>query len=93
MFLDAGNFTSREELERRRRAHKKRRRIIIFSTLGVICLLIVFFVVYQFTDVIFGLTETIQSAPQRGEWTMFRHDIGHTGTIDPNGALPGGTLK
>jgi outer membrane protein assembly factor BamB len=79
--------------EANKKYHLKRRRIIWLSILGVIALLIIFLVVYQFTDVMFGLSETIDSAPQPGEWSMFRRDLTHTGNIDPVDSLPQGKLK
>ena len=71
----------------------KCRRIVLLSTLGVVCTLIVVLVLYQFTDVIFGPTETIYSVPQSGEWTMFRRDLEHTGNAGTGGTLPEGTLE
>jgi outer membrane protein assembly factor BamB len=81
-----------EELEIRRQAILKRRRLIWLISAGVVVLLVAFFAVYQFTDVIFGVSQNTQSAPQSGEWSMFRRDLAHTGNADTNGALPGGTL-
>jgi outer membrane protein assembly factor BamB len=82
-----------EELEQRRRELLKRRRRIWIISLGIIGLLVVFFVIYQFTDVISKVSKDAQSAPQSGEWSMFRRDLGHTGNAGTSGALPGGTLE
>lgn len=81
------------DLEANKKYHIKRRRIIWLSILGVVALLIIFLVVYQFTDIMFGLSETIESAPQPGEWSMFRRDLAHTGNIDPVDSSPAGKLK
>src|SRR3989304_5363982 len=92
MVSDIDKLVRRDELELKRRASLKRRRIILIITLGIVCLLLTFFILYQFTDVIFGLTQTIQSTPQAGEWAMFRRDAGHSGVID-EGAPASGALK
>lgn len=83
----------RADLEHRRAAILRRRRIIWLTVLGVILLVILFLSLYQFTDVIFGLSEEVESAPQSGDWTMFRRDLSHTGSINPGSDLPQGTLK
>ncbi|MFC2016225.1 PQQ-binding-like beta-propeller repeat protein [Chloroflexota bacterium] len=48
---------------------------------------------YYFTDIVFGPPQSVNSDSSPGEWAMFRHDLGHSGTIDSNGTLPQGTLK
>ena len=82
-----------EELEKRRRELLKRRRLIWLISLGVVVLLVALFVVFQYTDVILRVPENAQSAPQSGEWAMFRRDLGHTGNAGTGGALPEGILK
>jgi eukaryotic-like serine/threonine-protein kinase len=84
---------TREELNRSRSFNKKRRRIITFVTLGVILLLLVFLVLYQFTDVILGLSADLQSVPSNSDWVMFRHDMSRTGSNNSNEALPRGDIK
>jgi len=93
ILLEIDMVVRHEELENRRRAILKRRRITWLTAISVICMLIVVLILYQFTDVIFGLSENTQSVPQSGEWAMFRHDPTHTGSTDPNGIMPRGTLK
>lgn len=93
MFTDIDGLTRREDLERRRESALKRRRIIWLSLLGVIVVLIVFLSLYQFTDVLFGLSEEIESAPKSGDWAMFRRDLSRTGNNNSGGDLPQGTLK
>jgi outer membrane protein assembly factor BamB len=84
---------TREELNRSRSINKKRRRIITFTSLGVIVLLVVFFVLFQFTDVIMGLSTELQSAPQSDDWVMFRHDMARTGSLNSGAVLPRGEIK
>jgi outer membrane protein assembly factor BamB len=83
---------TRDVLEERRRVFLRRQRIIWLTVLGVICLAIIFLALYRFTEVIFGVSEDIQSVPQSGEWAMFRRDPMHTGSIGPNDILPKGKL-
>ena len=84
---------TREELNRNRSSNKKRCRIITFVSLGVVLLLLVFFILYQFTDVIMGLSTELQSAPQSGDWVMFRHDLSRTGSFNSDEVLPQGNIK
>jgi outer membrane protein assembly factor BamB len=79
--------------EAKKQQHIKRRRKIRYSILGVISLLIIFLVLYQFTDIMYGLSETIESVPGEGEWSMFRRDLNRTGNINPVDTSPQGTLK
>ena len=83
----------REILDERGRVINKRRRLILLIVLGVFCLVIAFFVVNQCTDIIVRVSEDVQSAPQNGEWAMFRRDPAHTGNAGTNSTLPEGTLK
>lgn len=83
----------RSEINRTRRRVLKRRKIIWFSVLGVLVLLLVFLGLYQFTDVIFGISEDLYSAPKSGDWAMFRRDINHTGSLNPGGILPKGEIR
>jgi outer membrane protein assembly factor BamB len=84
---------TREELNRNRLFNIKRRRIITFISIGVILLLLVFFVFYQFTDVIRGLSTELQSAPDSSNWVMFRRDMSRTGSFNPGEVLPRGDIK
>jgi outer membrane protein assembly factor BamB len=83
----------RSELNRTRRHVLKRRRIYIFSALGVLLLLLVYLGLSQFTDVISGISEDLQSAPKSGDWAMFRRDMSRTGSLNPDGSLPKGEVK
>jgi len=86
-------FKRKDEIENIRKDAKKRRRIVLFVILSIICVLIAFFSLYQYTDVIFSLSEGTESAPQSGDWTMFRRDMARTGSFNQNDVLPSGTLK
>lgn len=83
----------RVELEKIRRETMRRRRKIWLITTGIVSVLIIFLVVFQFTDVIMRVPEEAESAPQAGEWAMFQRDQTHTGSAGSDGVLPGGTLK
>jgi outer membrane protein assembly factor BamB len=84
---------SREEVERSKAAIKKRRRIVTFTSIGVAILLLAFFVIYQFSDLIQGLPAGLESAPEGSDWPMFRRDAARTGSLDPDNILPKGTIK
>jgi outer membrane protein assembly factor BamB len=85
-------FTS-EELNRTRFKNIKHRRLITFISLGVVLLLLVFFVLYQFTDVILRPSTDLQSSSESGDWVMFRRDMSHTGSFNPGDVLPQGDIK
>jgi outer membrane protein assembly factor BamB len=91
-FTDTEGLTRREDLERRHKSLVKRRKIILFSILGVVVLFILFVVLYNFTNIMFGVTENIASIPQNGDWVMFHYDPAHTGSTD-GAASTNGTLK
>ncbi len=86
-------FIDHEDLERRRAIIQKHRRIIWYSVLGVVVVAILILSLYQFTDVIGGIAREVDSSPESGEWTMFRHDLNHTGAIEPGSKQPEGKLK
>ena len=92
MLSDIDAIARREDLDHRRKTNLKRRRIILFSILGVVLVLVLFVCLYQFTNVMFGLSQELESAPQSGDWVMFHRDQAHTGDTGP-GASPEGTLK
>jgi outer membrane protein assembly factor BamB len=85
-----------KEVNRRREAYLKRKKrikiaIIAFTPLAVlacVCLCL-----YNFTDTVFKPPQEVNSNPLPGEWTMFRHDLAHSGSAETSGLLPQGTLK
>ncbi len=85
------------ELTRRREAYlKRKKRIKLASAVGLpllAVLAIVYLILYNFTDTIFKPPEEINSNSPPGEWTMFRHDLAHSGSAEPGGPLPQGVLK
>ncbi len=98
--LHAVKPISSEELvavTRRRQAYLKRLRLFKVIAVGLGAPLMLFAAVllglYAFTDTVFAPPATLDSSPLPGEWTMFRHDLGHTGSINLSGSAPQGTLK
>jgi outer membrane protein assembly factor BamB len=86
-------YVDNEGAESKRRIILRRRRITWYSILGVVVITILVFCLYQFTDVVGGITRETTSSPGSGEWTMFRHDLTHTGVMDPGSVQPEGKLK
>jgi outer membrane protein assembly factor BamB len=84
---------TREELDRNRTSNIKRNRIILFVSLGVIVALLVFYILFQFTDVVRGFDKELESTPQGGDWVMFRYDSSRTGTVNPGNAQPKGEIS
>ena len=70
-----------------------RRRVVKAIIFGLIFLSAVFFVLYDVFDILFRPPEQVNSTSLPGEWAMFRHDPGHSGTTDSSGSLPRGELK
>jgi eukaryotic-like serine/threonine-protein kinase len=64
---------------------------IIGGVLGV--LLVIFFSFYYLTDKIVQPPRTINSNSMPGDWSMFQHDLSHSGTAGTSDAVPQGTLK
>lgn len=48
---------------------------------------------YCFTDLIFTPPQSMNSNPAPGEWSMFRHDLNRSGSIDSSDSSPQGTVK
>jgi hypothetical protein len=68
-------LVSREELEKTRARIRRRRRIITLTSIGAVVLLIVFLVLFHFTDIVFRFSPDIQSVSQFGEWAAFLYDL------------------
>lgn len=80
----------------RRLAYLKRKKRIKAWIIGLTSLVIlaaVYLSLLNFTDIIFKPPQDVNSNPLPGEWTMFRHDLAHSGSAEPSGILPQGTLK
>src|SRR5512139_3652338 len=81
--------------QRVKTAGLKRRRLSIFILLGILVLLC-FFVLYRFTDIIVRPQAGLSSAPHNppeADWPMFRHDLNRTGSLDTGSAYTRGDLK
>ena len=85
------------ETAKRWQSHLKRLSLIKVIAVSVVApltlFLVVFFGLYNLTDFIFAPPATLSSSPFPGEWTMFRRDLGHSGSNGLDGASPEGTLK
>ncbi len=89
-----------EELEsimERERVRSRRRNLIKTVSVSIIAPVLlataVFLAIYSFTDLILAPSPTLNSEPLPGEWTMFRHDLSHSGSINPTDTQPEGELK
>ncbi len=75
----------------------KRRRVIkaIAISLASLIALVsaVYFGLYYFSDIVSKPPQDVNSSSLPGEWAMFRHDLGRSGTADSSGTLPQGKLK
>ena len=79
--------------EERLRAYMRRRRIFWISFAVVFVLAVTLFSLYQFTSIIFGPPEELNSSSTTGDWTMHRRDLARTGSSNPGGILPQSTIK
>ena len=81
----------------RNQSRARRRRLLKVVSVSVVAPLMlagaVFLSVFSLTDIIMPPVSTLASSPAPGEWTMFRHDLTRTGSINPAGPQPQGTLK
>lgn len=69
-------------------------KIVSVSILAPVMLSVVIFLsIYSLTDLILAPSPTINSSPLPGEWTMFRHDLNHSGSINAGATDPQGELK
>jgi hypothetical protein len=89
-----------EELEvimERERLHSRRRNLIKVVSVSILAPLLlsiaVFLSIYGFTDLILAPPPELNSNPPDGEWTMFRRDLSHAGSINLDKIQPQGNLK
>jgi len=95
------NPVTTEELEiimERERVRSRRRSLTKTVSVSILAPLLllgaIFFGIYSSTDLILAPSPTLNSNPSDPEeWTMFRHDLNHSGSINPNGIQPQGNLK
>ncbi|MBN2240485.1 MAG: PQQ-binding-like beta-propeller repeat protein [Dehalococcoidales bacterium] len=97
--LNQSESYSEEELklEHQRRAvqisRKKKIRLGILGGLGAVILALVILFIVNYTDVISSPQENLNSNPLNGDWSMFRHDVLHSGSAGTNDRIPEGKLK
>ncbi len=91
-----GSPMSYQEVERTL-SRLKRRRVIKAIAIRLISFIIlvsaVYAGLYYFSDIVSKPPQGVNSNSLPGEWAMFRHDLGHSGTTDSSGTLPQGKLK
>jgi len=90
-------YEKAQEISKRRLFYRKLRKTIKVSASILVPLIIlasaVLLVLYSFTDIVVQPPQGVNSDSLPGEWAMFRHDLGHSGTIDSGGIFPRGTQK
>ena len=97
--LHPDNALTTEELNevtRHRQAylkHKKRIKIAVISLSIMSVLLATFLGIYNLSDVIVKPSQSLNSNSLPGEWAMFHHDLGHSGSAEATSSIPQGTLK
>ncbi len=82
----------RDELDKIQKKNKKRHRVVWLSITSAVVVFVVAFVLINFTDVIFGLSEDLTSSTPGDAWTMFRRDLQHTGNSDVSAPGPQGEI-
>ncbi|MFC1990406.1 PQQ-binding-like beta-propeller repeat protein [Chloroflexota bacterium] len=91
------SFQKMEEISKQRLSYLKRRKVTKVITISLASLLTLALVVhsglYHFTDILFKPPQGVNSDSLPGEWAMFRHDLGRSGSTDTSDLLPQGTLK
>ncbi len=91
------SYEKAKEISKRRLSRLKRRKIIkaiaIRLVLFITLVSAVYFGLYYFTDIVSEPPQGVNSDSLPGEWAMFRHDLGRSGTTDSSGTLPQGKLK
>lgn len=92
--ITTGELTVVMERERARSQRRNLMKTVLVSVLTPLLLVIVVFLsIYSVTDLILAPSPTLNSSPLPGEWTMFRHDLNHSGSINPGVTQPQGELK
>ncbi len=82
-----------EEVSKRRLFRLKLRRTIKAIVISLVFLSAGYFGLYFFSDIMSKPPQGVNSNSLPGEWAMFRHDLGHSGTTDSSSTLPQGELK
>lgn len=86
-----------EEIIQRQETRQKRLSVLRTMAVAIIAPLllfsVVFFWLYNFTDIIFAPTPQINSSSLPGQMAMFRHDLMRTGSSDITSISPQGNIK
>ena len=86
-------YEEAKKISRRKLSARKRRKVIKITATILIPLLVVFFSVSSFTDIVYKPHQDVNSNSLPGEWAMFRHDLSRSGSTGSSATLPQGTLK
>ena len=79
--------------EQRRRPNIKRRKVIRRMVLGLFLLIIGLLGLHQYTNVFSSPQVDLNSVSKEDGWAMYRRDLSRSGSTDPDGTIPQGTLK
>jgi len=82
-----------EQVSKRRLFRLKLRKVIKAVAISLVFLAAVYFSLYYFTDIVSKPSQGVNSNSLPGDWAMFRHDLGRSGTADSSSTLPQGELK
>jgi outer membrane protein assembly factor BamB len=86
-----------EQMNKRRQSYLVRRKAVKIMAITLASLIalaaMAYPILYYFTDVIFAPPKGLSSTSPPEEWTMFRHDLGHSGTAGSTDSLPQGKVK
>ncbi|MDD4875905.1 MAG: PQQ-binding-like beta-propeller repeat protein [Dehalococcoidales bacterium] len=98
--LSSGTLVPDEELDavlKDRASRLKRRKLIRTVIVSLISAALLFSAIYyglyNFTDIVARPHEDITSDSLIGEWSMFRHDLARSGTVNLENSLPQGVIK
>jgi len=98
--LHAGSplsYEKAQEISRRKLFYLKFRKVIKVAAISLASLITVagatYLSLYHFSDIVTKPHQAINSNSLPGEWAMFRHDLARSGTTEPGGTLPQGTVK
>jgi outer membrane protein assembly factor BamB len=80
-------------IEARDRRRNRLKVISVAAGAPLLLLLVIFLIIYSFTDAVLPPNEALSSSPGEGEQTMFRYDLGRTGAVNPDAAPPAGNVK
>ncbi len=85
-----------EEAYRRRQAYLRRRQMFkkVLIGIGSVAVLLSIYLFLLFTtDIVSRPPQNVNSNSLPGDWAMFQHDLGHSGSADSTTLVPKGNLK